>query len=79
MAQNFVSKDSLFLFVQYDALITKLQNKPNYQKKEADEIAKRSRKHLSDSSEKILHCLDDVGLLCASEVSIRFIGSVSHA
>jgi molecular chaperone GrpE (heat shock protein) len=66
VAQNCV------LFLQYDALIRKLQNKPNYQKKEADEIAKQSRKHLSDYIEKILYCLDSVGLLCASEVSCSF-------
>ena len=61
--------------MQYDALITTLQNKPNYQNKESDEIAKESQRRLSNSSAKILYCIDDIGLLCASEVSLRFIGS----
>jgi hypothetical protein len=77
MSLQFPDSKFLVLFVQYDALITKLQNKPNYQKKEADEIAKQSRKHLSDSSEKILYCLDALGLLCASEVSHSFMCMIS--
>ncbi|CAM0884261.1 unnamed protein product [Alopecurus aequalis] len=66
---NYLREELTLLLSKYDALITKLQNKPNYQKKEADEIAKKSRKQLSDSSEKILYCLDDLGLLCASEAT----------
>ncbi|KAK1669062.1 hypothetical protein QYE76_057221 [Lolium multiflorum] len=66
---NYLSEELTLLRSEYDALIRKLQNKPNYQKKEADEIAKQSRKHLSDSVEKILYCLDAVGLLCASEAT----------
>jgi hypothetical protein len=70
-----MSKNSSFLSVQYDALITALQNKPNYQNEEAYAIAKESRKCISNYSAKILYCLDDVGLLCASEVPLRLIGS----
>ncbi|CAM0950731.1 unnamed protein product [Alopecurus aequalis] len=61
-----------------DALITALQNKPNYQNKEAYKIAKESRKCLSSYLAKILHCLDNVGLLCASEVNVLFTTDVAE-
>lgn len=69
-----MSKISIFLSVQYDELIAHLQTRPNNQYKDADEITKESRKRLSNSLAKICYCLEDAGLLCASEVLVRFIG-----
>nr|CDM85593.1 unnamed protein product [Triticum aestivum] len=68
-----LSEELGFLHSEYDALITTLQNKPNYQNKESDEIAKESRRRLSNSSAKILYCIDDIGLLCASEATKIYI------
>ncbi|VAH83278.1 unnamed protein product [Triticum turgidum subsp. durum] len=68
-----LSEELGFLLSEYDALITTLQNKPNYQNKESDEIAKESRRRLSNSSAKILYCIDDIGLLCASEATKIYI------
>jgi hypothetical protein len=61
-----------FLSLQYDELIAQLQSRPNFQYADADEIIKESRRQLLNSSAKICFCLEDVGLLCASEVSVRF-------
>ncbi|XP_047049658.1 endoribonuclease Dicer homolog 3a-like [Lolium rigidum] len=66
---NDLSEELALLHSKYDALITALQNKPNYQNEEAYAIAKESRKCISNYSAKILYCLDDVGLLCASEAT----------
>ncbi|VAH67451.1 unnamed protein product [Triticum turgidum subsp. durum] len=68
-----LSEELGLLHSEYDALITTLQNKPNCQNKESDEIAKESRRRLSNSSAKILYCIDDIGLLCASEATKIYI------
>lgn len=68
-----LSEELGLLHSKYDALITTLQNKPNYQNKESGEIAKESRGRLFNSSAKILYCIDDVGLLCASEATTIYI------
>jgi endoribonuclease Dicer len=63
------------MYVQYDALITELQNKRSDMYKDADDITKESKRRLSKSIAKICYCLDDVGLICASEVFVIFICS----
>lgn len=54
--------------MQYDGLIAQLYSRLTNQYKDADEITKESRRRLSNSLAKICYCLEDVGLLCASEV-----------
>jgi hypothetical protein len=66
-----MSKISIFLCVQYDGLIVQLHNRSINQYKDADEITKESRRRLSNSLAKICYCLEDAGLLCASEVLVR--------
>lgn len=63
-----------FMYMQYDALITELQNKRSDMYKDADDITKESKRRLSKSIAKICYCLDDVGLVWASEVFVIFIG-----
>ncbi|KAL6613967.1 hypothetical protein ACP70R_036237 [Stipagrostis hirtigluma subsp. patula] len=55
------------LCTKYDELIEQLKNRLKNQYKDADEITKESRRRLSNSLAKICYCLEDVGLLCASE------------
>lgn len=63
-----MSKISIFFSLQYDGLIVQLHNRSTNQYKDADEITKESRMRLSNSLAKICYCLEDTGLLCASEV-----------
>lgn len=55
--------------MQYDGLIAQLYSRLTNQYKDADEITKESRRRLSNSLAKICYCLEDVGLVCASEVN----------
>ncbi|XP_006645199.1 endoribonuclease Dicer homolog 3a isoform X3 [Oryza brachyantha] len=64
-----LSEELVVLCSKYDALITELQNKPNCLYKDADDITKESRRRLSNSVAKICYCLNDVGLICASEAT----------
>ena len=59
--------------MQYDVLIAELHCRLTNQYKDADQITKESRRRLSNSLAKICYCLEDVGLLCASEVLIRLV------
>jgi endoribonuclease Dicer len=54
-------------------LIAQLHCKLTNQYKDADQITKELQKRLSNSLAKICYCLEDVGLLCASEVLIRLV------
>lgn len=64
-----LSEELGLLCSKYDASIAQLRNKPSCQYKDADEITKESRRRLSNSLAKICYCLNDVGLLCASEAT----------
>ncbi|KAK3162796.1 hypothetical protein QOZ80_1BG0093880 [Eleusine coracana subsp. coracana] len=64
-----LSEELGILCSKYDEMIAQLQNKPNYQYKDAAEIIKESRRRLSNCLAKICFCLEDVGLLCASEAT----------
>uniref|UniRef100_A0A0D9V9B3 Uncharacterized protein n=1 Tax=Leersia perrieri TaxID=77586 RepID=A0A0D9V9B3_9ORYZ len=64
-----LSEELGVLCSKYDALITELQNKPNSMYKDADDIINESRRCLSNSTAKISYCLNDVGLICASEAT----------
>uniref|UniRef100_A0A0E0JSJ4 Uncharacterized protein n=1 Tax=Oryza punctata TaxID=4537 RepID=A0A0E0JSJ4_ORYPU len=64
-----LSEELGVLCSKYDALITELQNKRSYMYKDADDITKESKRRLSKSIAKICYCLDDVGLICASEAT----------
>ncbi|XP_062207830.1 endoribonuclease Dicer homolog 3a isoform X2 [Phragmites australis] len=64
-----LSEELGILCSKYDELIAHLQTRPNNQYKDADEITKESRKRLSNSLAKICYCLEDAGLLCASEAT----------
>ncbi|XP_043722967.1 endoribonuclease Dicer homolog 3a isoform X4 [Telopea speciosissima] len=52
-----------------DALLVEMQGKLPSQFKDTDEIYKKLRKRLSNHHSKILHCLDDLGLICAHEAA----------
>ncbi|WVZ67722.1 hypothetical protein U9M48_016765 [Paspalum notatum var. saurae] len=54
---------------KYDGLIAQLHSRPTNQFKDTDEIIKESRRRLSNSLAKICYCLEDAGLLCASEAT----------
>ncbi|KAJ1286734.1 hypothetical protein BS78_03G374900 [Paspalum vaginatum] len=54
---------------KYDGLIAQLYNRSTNQYKDADEIIKESQRRLSNSLAKICYCLEDAGLLCASEAT----------
>lgn len=60
---------SIFLSVQYDGLIEQLHSRMTNHYKDADEITKESRRRLTNSLAKVCYCLEDIGLLCASEVT----------
>uniref|UniRef100_A0A0E0FXC3 Uncharacterized protein n=1 Tax=Oryza nivara TaxID=4536 RepID=A0A0E0FXC3_ORYNI len=64
-----LSEELGVLCSKYDALITELQNKRSDMYKDADDITKESKRRLSKSIAKICYCLDDVGLICASEAT----------
>ncbi|XP_025817136.1 endoribonuclease Dicer homolog 3a-like isoform X3 [Panicum hallii] len=57
------------LYSKYDVLIAQLHCKLTNQYKDADQITKELQKRLSNSLAKICYCLEDVGLLCASEAT----------
>ncbi|KAG2580124.1 hypothetical protein PVAP13_6NG318300 [Panicum virgatum] len=57
------------LYSKYDGLIAQLHSTLTNQYKDADQITKESRRRLSNSLAKICYCLEDVGLLCASEAT----------
>ncbi|KAG2593731.1 hypothetical protein PVAP13_5NG012593 [Panicum virgatum] len=57
------------LYFKYDVLIAELHCRLTNQYKDADQITKESRRRLSNSLAKICYCLEDVGLLCASEAT----------
>ncbi|KAJ4951413.1 hypothetical protein NE237_028245 [Protea cynaroides] len=52
-----------------DSLLIEMQGKLSSQFKDTDEIFKKLRKRLSNDHSKILHCLDDLGLICALEAA----------
>ncbi|ONM35313.1 dicer-like 104 [Zea mays] len=64
-----LSEELEILCSKYDGLIIQLHNRSTNQYKDADEITKESRKRLSNSLAKICYCLEDAGLLCASEAT----------
>ncbi|XP_039850430.1 endoribonuclease Dicer homolog 3a-like isoform X2 [Panicum virgatum] len=57
------------LYCKYDMLIAQVHCTLTNQYKDADQITKESRRRLSISLAKICYCLEDVGLLCASEAT----------
>ncbi|RLN24659.1 hypothetical protein C2845_PM07G32210 [Panicum miliaceum] len=57
------------LYSKYDVLIAQVHCMLTNQYKDADQITKESRRRLSNSLAKICYCLEDVGLLCASEAT----------
>ncbi|RCV28682.1 hypothetical protein SETIT_5G422300v2 [Setaria italica] len=64
-----LSEELGILCSKYDGLIAQLYSRLTNQYKDADEITKESRRRLSNSLAKICYCLEDVGLLCASEAT----------
>ncbi|CAL4972547.1 unnamed protein product [Urochloa decumbens] len=64
-----LSEELGILCSKYDGLIIQLHSRLTNQYKDADEITKESRRRLSNSLAKICYCLEDVGLLCASEAT----------
>ncbi|CAO2167444.1 unnamed protein product [Urochloa humidicola] len=64
-----LSEELGILCSKYDGLIVQLHSRLTNQYKDADEITKESRRHLSNSLAKICHCLEDIGLVCASEAT----------
>lgn len=53
---------------QNDASLLTLQESVQSNFKDLDDRVKTLRKRLSNDYEKILYCLDDLGLICAYEV-----------
>ncbi|XP_042485493.1 endoribonuclease Dicer homolog 3a [Macadamia integrifolia] len=67
---------------KFDALLVEMRGKLLSQFKDTDEIFKKLRKRLSNHHSKILHCLDDLGLICAYEAAkvclenVRILGTM---
>lgn len=59
---------AFYLYVQFDASLSKLQGSDLNCYKDMDDKHKTLRKQLSDYHAKILYCLDELGLICAYEV-----------
>lgn len=57
------------MFIQYDASVTQLQNSIVCKYKDTDDVIEASKKNLSSYCAKICHCLDELGLICAIEVT----------
>jgi len=65
--------------LQFDASLARLEESPVGQFRDAEDILNKSRKDSLSWHGKICHCLDDLGLICASEVSSQcFYPSVFH-
>nr|CAB3475177.1 unnamed protein product [Digitaria exilis] len=69
-----LSKELGILCTKYDGLIEQLHTRMTNHYKDADGITKESRRRLTNSLAKVCYCLEDIGLLCASEydASMRF-------
>ena len=57
-----------FFFGQADASLSKLQGSLQTSYEDMDDKFKTLQKRLSNDHAKILHCLDNLGLICAYEV-----------
>ncbi|KAF8664946.1 hypothetical protein HU200_054266 [Digitaria exilis] len=64
-----LSKELGILCTKYDGLIEQLHTRMTNHYKDADGITKESRRRLTNSLAKVCYCLEDIGLLCASEAT----------
>lgn len=58
--------DLVIFFKQSDTLVGQLHELPQF--RDTDDMIKRLKKRLLSQHEKILYCLDHLGLICAHEV-----------
>lgn len=58
-----------YLFIQYDASLVQLGKSSLDNYNDTDDIIKAPKKDLSSYYDKICHCMDELGLVCAIEVS----------
>lgn len=67
------NSESLNPHEQVDSSLVALQESPSYQFKDTSDLLKAARKNLFSYHDKILYCLDNLGLVCACEVQSNFL------
>lgn len=69
----------IFICEQVDDALVSLQKSPSNKYKDTNEILEASKKNLSCYHAKILYCIDNLGLICATEVWCKRISYMEKA